>query len=311
VNYKTLITTILFLISQDSFTQDTIKIDKSQFYSTQEVQKLSGKGFSGNYGQENVIFSKFHTKVEQCYYTESIRTCYGFHYRIINDSILVVGDSLTNNLLESWIFRKLESNRYYVFRISDGFLESGEVDTLIPLKQIAPFITTTLDKKDTLWSSDDFTCMNRKYGYYYANFDVNTISGEVYDYDEIDSPPSFLSGDSISPIAIESIQPCISEPMTWLSTVTCVITKDGRILNTEQALGGISDYCSFTIMEINKIISSWGKVKPATLNGVPVNVRWFIKINDLSQPLVHPAFADTDENRKAYLKKKKRLANKN
>jgi hypothetical protein len=40
------------------------------------------------------------------------------------------------------------------------------------------------------------------------------------------------------------------------------------------------------------------------VNGKPVNVRWFIRINDLSQSETHPSLADTYANRKAFLEQK-------
>jgi hypothetical protein len=311
MKFRIIILLLLVLSSANSYSQDTIRTGKSFHYSAEEVQRLSGKGFYGKYGQENIIFNQNHIKVEYCYYNEAIRTCYGYHYRIINDSTLTIGDSLGDKPLEAWTFKELPNHRYYVYRIKDGFLESGEVDTLIPLRQIKPFVTTTIDKKDTLWQTNDFTCLNRKIGYYTTDFNVSKVNGKIYDYFQIDQAPLQLNGDSLLSIEIEGIRPCYSQPMTWINTVTCIITKEGDIVNIEQALGGISDNCSYTMMEINRLISNWGKVKPATLNGIPVNVRWFIKIDDLTQPQVHPAYADTNKNRKEYLKRrKKRFANK-
>jgi hypothetical protein len=311
MKYSIIILLLLVLSSINSYSQDTIRVGKSFHYSAEEVQRLSGKGFYGKYGQEKIIFDQNHIKVEYCYYNEANRTCYGYHYRIMNDSTLTIGDSTGSNPIETWTFRELSNNHFSVYRIKDGFLESGEVDTLIPLRHIKPFVTTTIDKKDTLWRTSDFTCLNRKYGYYTADFNVSNVDGRIYDYFEIDTPPIQFNGDSLSAIEIEGIIPCISQPMTWINTVTCIITKEGEIVNIEQALGGISDNCSYTMMEINRLISNWGKVKPATLNGLPVNVRWFIKIDDLTQPQVHPAYSDTDKNRKEYLKRrKKRFANK-
>ncbi|MEM1001943.1 MAG: hypothetical protein AAGH46_04765 [Bacteroidota bacterium] len=311
MKYSIAILLLLVLGSAYAYSQDTLRIGESYHYSAEEVQKLRGKGFHGKYGQENILFDQNHIKVEYCYYHEAIRTCYGYHYRIINDSTLTIGDSLGNKSIETWTFKKLSNSHYAVYRMKDGFLESGEVDTLIPLRHIEPFVTTTLDKKDTLWQTNDFTCLNRTHGYYTADFNVSNVAGRIYDYLEIDTPPVQLNGDSLLSIEINGIHPCMSQPLTWLTAVTCVVTKEGKIVNIEQALGGISDNCSYTMMEINRSIATWGRVKPATLSGRPVNVRWFIKIDDLTQPLVHPAFADTDRNRMEFLKRRKRFTKKN
>jgi hypothetical protein len=269
-------------------------------YTQEKVDKLSGKGFLGNYGQENIVFSENHTKVEYCYYNEDKRISYGYHYRLINDSTLYIGDTLIDGYQEKWTFKQLSNKNYSLHRKNNGLRESGEVDCLIPLHQVRPFVT--INGNDTLWKTNDFTINNRKYGYYHSDFYVSQIAGKIYEFDEVDFLPNLLNNDSLPTINIESIHPCICAPMTWITTVSVTITAKGDIKNIEQALGNISNNCSYTMMEINRIIASWGKVKPATVNGTPVNVRWFIRINDLSQPETHPSLADTYANRKAFLK---------
>ena len=70
---KTLFSLFIFCVSLNTFGQDTIKVGKSRHYTDKEVRKLTGKGFGGKYGQENIIFSKEHIKVEFCYYNEKTR----------------------------------------------------------------------------------------------------------------------------------------------------------------------------------------------------------------------------------------------
>lgn len=296
---------VLLWVSLYAHSQDTIRVGESHYYSAEEVYRISRKGFSGDLGQENIKFSENHIKVEYCYYSDSIRNCYGYHFRIKNDSTLVISDSLMNQIYETWTFKKTDDNNFYVYRIYKGFLESGRVDNLIPLNQIEPFVTTSLDKQDTLWRTTDFTLVDRKWGSYTVDFNTSMVNGKIYDFDKVDTPPTQLTGDSLSSVEIERVHHCFSQRETWINTVTCIITKEGEIVNVEQALGGIEDNCSYTMMEINRKIYSWGKVKPATRKGEPVNVRWFIKIDDLSQPEVHPAYSDTYENRKAFLKRRK------
>lgn len=296
---------VLLWVSMQALAQDTIRIGESHYYSAEEVYRISRKGFSGDLGQEHIKFSNNHIKVEYCYYSDSIKNCHGYHFRIKNDSTLVISDSLMNQIYETWTFKKTDNNNFYIYRVNKGFLESGRVDNLIPLSQIESFVTTSLDKQDTLWRTTDFTLVDRKWGYYTADFNTSHINDKVYDFDKVDTPPTQLTGDSLSSVEIERVHHCLSQSQTWINTVTCVITKEGEILNIEQALGGIEDNCSYTMMEINRKIYSWGKVKPAMRNGEPVNVRWFIKIDDLSQPEVHLAYYDTYENRKAFLKRRK------
>ncbi|MEZ4685757.1 MAG: hypothetical protein R3B47_06735 [Bacteroidia bacterium] len=299
---------ISFLVLWSSlylYSQDTLRIGPSYYYSADEVQKLSGKGFLGNYGQENIVFDQHHTQVDFCYYKDSVRICYGYHFRITDDSTLIIGSSL-HDTLEAWTFRKLDNKLFYVYRYNDGLLESGKVHTLIPLQQIEPFSVTTPDQEVTLWKTNNFTFLNRRYGYYLADFNVTRVQGKIYDYDKVDTPPVLLNGDSLPSVEIDAVQPCLCDPIITINTVTCIVTREGKIVNIEQALGDISDHCAYTMMEINRKISAWGKVKPATKNGKAVNVRWFIKVDDLSEPNVHPALVDSDENRKAYLRRKRR-----
>jgi hypothetical protein len=298
---------ILFLLVYSSlglYSQDTLRIGPVHYYSADKVQKLSRKGFLGEYGQEHIVFDEHHTKVEFCYYKDSVRTCYGFHFRITDDSTLIIGSSPLDTL-EVWTFRKLDSKLFYVYRYKEGFFESGKVYTLIPLKQIEPFSVTTPDKKITLWETNDFTCVNRRYGYYTTDFNVNKVRGKMYDYFKVDTPPVLLNGDSLPSVEIDGIQPCFCDPLTMINTVTCIVTREGNIVNIEQALGDLSDGCAYTMMEINRKISAWGKIEPATKKGKAVNVRWFIKIDDLSAPNIHPVFLDSDKNRRAYLERRK------
>lgn len=309
MNPKYIIWLLISLISIQVHSQDTVRIGESYYYSSEEVSGLNRKGFAGDLGQENIRFSENHIKVEYCYYSDSVRNCYGYHFWINNDSTLIISDSLMNQIYESWTFKKVDNGNFYVYRVINGFLESGRVDNLIPLNQIEPFVTTSLDKKDTLWWTNDFTLVNRKWYYYTTDFNTSEVNGKIYDFNKVDAPPTQLNGDSLSSVEIKEIQHCFSQSRTWINTITCVITKEGEILNIEQALGGIEDNCSYTMMEINRKIYNWGKVKPAIRNGVPVNVRWFIKIDDLSQPEVHPAYLDTYKNRREYLKRRKQFAN--
>lgn len=306
MTYKYIILFALAFTSIKCEAQDTIKMGRSYLYSSKQVKELSGKGFNGKYGREVIRFSDKHFKVENCYYNNSIRTCYGYYYDLINDSTLTIKTTPTSAPLETWIFNKLPNGSYYVHRVLNGFLESGIVDTLIPLRYIEPFITTSLDKTDTLWQTNHFTCMNRKHGIYICDFNVSKINDPIYDFDEIDEVPQQLNGDSLSAVEIKSVTPCYGDPLVvYINTVTCIVTADGKIKNIEQALGNLSEGCSQTMMEINRKIASWGTVKPAMRNGKAVTVRWFIKVNNLSQSKMHAAFFDTYENRKAFLKRRK------
>ncbi|WNJ17871.1 hypothetical protein [Pontibacter sp. G13] len=288
-----------------TYAQDTIRIGPSVHYSAEEVHRLSGKGFSGKYGQEHIVFSPNHIEVVNCYYSGSARTCNGYHYQIFHDYLLTIRHAIEDEPLEIWTFKKLPHNQYAVWREVNGLIESGIVDTLIPLRQVGPFTTTSLDRKDTLWQTNDFTCMNRRYGYYTADFNVSHVDGEVYDYHEVDTAPVQLNGADLPAVEIHGTHPCYSQPIMSINTITCIITTEGKIVNIEQALGGLEDNCAYTLMDINRLISDWGRVQPATRNGEPVNVRWFIKIHDLEQPEIHPSFADTEENRMRFLKSRK------
>ena len=142
---------VLIVIFKLSFlqvaAQDTIKMEPSKFYSA-KVHPNRSKQFAGlvKYAREDIIYSSCKRRIEYCYYYDEERHCFGQTYEIINDSILMVDQT-------RWHFQKL-GNTYSMWRFDGKFIEFGTASALIPFTPESPFVTTTSDQIDTLWTTD-------------------------------------------------------------------------------------------------------------------------------------------------------------
>lgn len=309
VNSKHIMRRILYIqlfvfgINLNSYCQDTIKVGTSKFYSEVEEKKYSGKGFFGEYGREDIIFSETHKKIEYCYYVNGKRISKGVNYWLVNDSTIVYGDSLYFKSygfgINEYNYQKQLNGNYKIYKRNKDSYEIAEVKELMPLQYVGLKITMTADQKDTLWTTmyklggnsyDNLTSIEKLYKV--------KVLGEIYEYYQIDTPPKQLNGDSLPKVTIDGLIPCYCEPLWDIAWVSCIITKNGEIKNID-----LESYfgCPYTPMEIIKQIKSWGKVQPSFKNGKSVNVRWFISVNNLSRNVNHPVFPDTKENRMRYI----------
>lgn len=298
-------------ISLHCFSQDTIKVEPSIFYSKEKEKQLTGKGVYKEYSKEVIIFSENHKREECCYYVDSIvRKCIGIDYKNIGDSILLIGELDKRNDLEHWNINKLKNGNYLLERINNGTYELWESKKLVPPQPLTSLITITLDKKDTLWTTSFNSNCNQYPNYRKTKFYKKEIFDKVYEYDKVDSPPTQLNGKALKKINIQGIAPCFSEPaFVDITLVAMIITKEGDIQNIEQAIGTLSEGCPFTMQEIIKEIKSRGKVNPAVKGGKKVNVRWFVEVNNEHRNYIHPVIEDNKRNRKKYIRKKKAAKN--
>lgn len=305
--------TLLFLSALTGNAQDTVLVSERVHFSTKEAPRFYSKGYHGRYGREDVVYDKNHKKVEYCYYEGNERKCKSRDYRIVGDSVLSVTpfDSWNDNGTTVWHFRKMNEDRYSVYRTGTTFLESGVVTSLMPMTFEGPVITMLPDKRDTLWSLYyDIDAYLYSWSDFRVDFHKTAINDPVYEYNEIDIAPKLADGNPIPVIEIDGVVHCPSESMKLTSkhTMVCIITEEGNIVNVEQAYGGLSDHCPYTLMRVIHSIRSMGPLLPAKKNGKNVAVRWFISAtdNEHSGTLEHPAFVDTDERRLQYIRSKKK-----
>ena len=301
---------LLFFLQNQSLAQDTIRVGKKISYKTEAAfQEHNRKGYTGRYGREHIIFGPNHLREEFCYYVVGKRYCHGTNYRILNDSILVIGDSTASEIPEIWTFKQREKDKYDVHRLAESKYEEGVASRLLPFQHEGTFLTMSADKKDTLWR-EVWGPYPRKYkgpyGFQYAN---SVIEGKVYEYDQIETPPRLVNGDSIPTIQIEYLIHTFCEPLYAydINSMACIITKEGKIKNIELACGEDETAGSReSIKDIIEKIAELGPMTPAIQNGKKVNVRWFISVHiEEAGEFDHPALADSEENRKRYIKRKK------
>lgn len=302
-----LLSFFLLLMPVRLFCQDTAKAEPSIHHTKMDLHKLMGKGYHGAYAKEVITYSATHKRIDYCYYVDGDRKCIGKEYWIVRDSILVIGDSvdLLRHGIEMEIlhFRILPSGEYYVFRESDNIFESAISKSIIPLHLVSPIVTTTIERKDTLWITNlNYSIQNQPFGSSKFELYESHINDSVFEYNEIDIHPSFLNGDSLKSISINGISSCFCEPVFDLTLMSCIITKEGDIKNVEVAIGSVSMCNPTTIKDITQRILLWGKLRPAYKNGEPVTVRWFISIdNQGRRGDIHPVFDDTPDRRAQYI----------
>jgi len=290
-NFSILITIAFF--QSYSFSQDTIRYGERIEYNSIDYP-YKGKDFYSNLKskREDIIFSKNKMRVEYCYYEDNKRLCSGNTYELLNDNI-VLEDSI------QWNYIKKTDDNYIIWKEDEFNAEYGQASSIFPLVKEGIFYTINNHTKDTLWQEDYsyFEKDNPNYSQpkfcYYNSF----IEGKIYEYDQVDIPPSkenYTSFDKIEVVPVYTY----GQPMNDITTMMCIITKEGRIVNIEQALGGLHTYYPITLKEIITQIANWGKVNPARVKGNNVNVRWFITVDNLIRETIHPIYADTPKNRK-------------
>lgn len=273
----------LSILSTFSFGQDTIRVEPSKFY-TSEEEPTRGKDFASRvkYAREDIVFNQNFRKVEYCYYYDNKRICYGNTYQLIGDSTLQIGDSASSNAIQTWTYRKMKSRQYLVYRFHNGLYEIGKAKELIPFEVIGSLFTMTWDKSDTLWIADYSTVSsNNPYSKPKYSYPKASIEGKIYEFEKVDQPPTLLTGELIPDTIMRArTDRCLSEPYQRVITMSFIVTEDGHIKNIEQGFGNFDiEYCSLYILELMTIISNYGQLKPALLDGKPVNVKCIVNID--------------------------------
>ncbi|HXC03725.1 MAG TPA: hypothetical protein VNZ86_03185 [Bacteroidia bacterium] len=250
--------------------QDTIRLDPSVKYYSGIDSVIPDWRSPGPLGREIITFSDSVKKYDYCFYVDNKRTCSSAIYHFRRDSILERNQ-------EVWVYDKQE-DEFALHRTLDGTYEWGMAKSLFPLIMKGVFITTTADKKDTLWTSDYAAGKDRDIWPRYTYFKTR-VSGPVYESRKVDELPRYLNGDSIKPIHVERKDACINEPLYHLEAVTFVITSEGRIVNVEMARGNLDlNWCPYYMMDVIRYIIRNPYVKPAKYKGKPVNVKWTLRV---------------------------------
>jgi hypothetical protein len=218
------------------------------------------------------VFSKTHKRIDYCYYYDNERECYGTDYQLIGDTALVIDEVV-------WHYTK-QNGKYFLERYFDGTYESGMAKSLIPLKMIGLFTTTTADKIDTLWTTDySKNEPSNPYDKPLWTFYKTQVKDKIYTQDSIDEPPTLMNGDTLKTIHLARKDGCFGEPLYFVTELQFVVTQEGRIVNIEQSMGNIDlDYCPYYIMDLMRYMLQYEQIKPAKVEGKNVNVLWHIEV---------------------------------
>lgn len=323
---RLILSTFFFLFTFTIFCQDTIYVTPQVSFSAKKGAKYFGKGYHGEYGREDIILSDSNKIVAYCYYMDEERNCLSWEYKILNDSILWVNyfhkfkEKDTSGII--WKYKKEEDGRYFIHNQDSSVYRYGYATSLIPLEFDGKLTVTLPDKKTVVWH-EYRSYKPLKYRFLYiAYLHFSPIKGKLYEYDKIDSPPLMPNGDTLSSVYIDYRRTCACEPMSGTDRhiVSFIVDKEGYISNIENAIGELKMYCPYSYQEVILRIHKKGKLKPATKNGKPVNVRWFIEVIETEKEKesyfgtpfqVHPVYKDTKENRYRFIKSVRKRKQKN
>ena len=273
---KTRILIIIFLICLAPVytrAQDTIRLDKKVEYHKKD--NYQGKDFVSKikYGRELINISDTVKEVDWCYYLNNKRDCYSKIYTLRGDSIL-----LEDNRYDTiqWIYKKVNDDRFLIYRKMKGVIESGYTKTLIPIKKDGLFTTTTYDGKYVLWLTDYSRSENHP-NYIYPQV---ALKSKIYQAKEVEQAPTRINGDSMNIIKLPRRDACLCEPMYSVHTMSFIVTKEGDIVNIKQEFGNFDmNFCPTYILDLMRSIYSMGPLKPAMKNSKPVNVKWKMKVD--------------------------------
>lgn len=271
---KTLFVFLLLASVRIGYAQDTVLLDKRIYYRGKACEHHD-MNFANKeqFGRELINLSDTVKRVEWCNYCNKKRVSFGRTYTIKNDSVLIESFA---TMQYSWIYKKTAAGKYEVHRYEDGGIEYGISSRLIPVERRGPFVTVTADKADTLY------IINYRQNEKHESFvyPQKKIDGKIYEAAKVDHAPLLLNNDSIPVIHLARTDYCFNEPILWVRSMSCVITKTGRIVNIKQDYGNFEeDWCPTYLMDLMRHIQNMGPLKPAMVNGKPVNVRWVIKID--------------------------------
>lgn len=279
--HKNLIFVILLLFPIATKAQDTIKIGPSYTYNEAEYRSLYGKGFHGEYGREDIIFSDNHKRIEYCYYYNNERICKGHDY-FITDSTFAIEMSFNSSDysdLNLYKYHKLNNGKYLISRDTPQYYETAIATEIFPLIIEGQKSTISKTNADTLWTTDYvYNKYNFSHPFPYEKINIykNTVKEKVYDYNQVEYGPTYSNGLKLDTLHSLNYNVCISQLADLSIMLVCTITSEGNIKVSDIITDNTS--CLGTAQHLVLRINNFEKLKPATVNTEAVNVRWFIPV---------------------------------
>ena len=249
--------------------QDTIRMEKRVNLSRSEFN--NGRTNKSRYAREDIVLNANSRRIDYCYYYKNKRYCFGDTYTLSGEATLKISD-------QEWAYEKQPNGQFLVHRLHDGLFESGLADQLMPLGKIriASIYPAT---GDTLWLVDYKTFNtadeHRSYSYPKAK-----TAGKVYEMNQVETMPTLPDGTALpQKIKHPRSDGCYNEPFYFVDTMSFIVTGQGAIKNIQQEAGNFDlTYCPQYILELMKMICGYGTLKPATLHGENVQVKYRIAI---------------------------------
>jgi hypothetical protein len=269
---------MLFITPNFLISQDTIKVEESsEYFSASNTWGSMEFNAKVKYSREDIVFSDNLKRIEYCFYYDNQRNCHGKTYELQNDSTLSIFESQDTLIYN---FQYKNSDSLFIYGENNNTYEFGYVNSLIPL---LPYEIYTLNehKTDTLWISDfsNFSPEN-PYSTPKWTYPTNKINGKIYSSSEVDILPTTSNGQQLpSNINLKRTKHCINEPLLFIQSMEFTIDNKGRIKNIKQKIGNFeSNYCPYYLMEVMKIISNYGTLNPAKINGEEVWMKYEINV---------------------------------
>lgn len=279
--HKYLIIAILLLFSGAINAQDTIKIGPSYTYTEAEYSSLYGKGFHGEYGREDIIYSDNHKRIEYCYYYNNERICKGHDY-FITDSTFAIEENYNSSEYSDLLlykYQKLDTGKYLIRRDTPQFYETAIATEIFPLIIEGQKSTISKINADTLWTTDYvYNKYNYSHPFPYEKINIykNTVKGKVFDYNQIEYGPTYTNGLKLDTLHSLNHNVCISQLSGLTIMLVCTITTEGKIKVSDIITDNMG--CLGTAQHLVLRLNNFKELNSATVNGEAVNARWFIPV---------------------------------
>ena len=250
--------TIFFCLNLSA--QDTIKLEPSFHFSSEEFPNR-GKSFAAKtYNKratELIYFSKNHIRIEECYYYDLKRDCYGDTYKITSDSTIKMNS-------DEWHYIKT-SNNYKVSRQLKKHIITGTATSLIPFTKSGEFYGIN-NQNDTLWQETFSRNNQNKF-----ILPSTQLKSRIYEMDKLDIIPLINSNDTIPQIETDHISLQLCEGGIPIVFLSFIVTKQGKITNIE--ISG-TNYEEDKVISL--ILSQYKNISPGIRNGKPVNSKYWL-----------------------------------
>lgn len=259
-----LILVCIISISRLVIAQDTSFITGPYIFDEDEI-----KGKKHRYGTELIRFSKNSASVEQCYYVNKgkatnriIVYCTSYH---TTDSLLSI---YSEEATENWYYRKQSDSLFWVY----NDCESGTASSLIPFVRHGTFDYFYNGRLIIKSQFENGNLIN------YITDTSEYISGTIYKFTEVDSPPVYGSGHTD---LLSAIGQCIQFPNPKRESqiqskvfLSIVVTEKGDIrqIKVLRSMG-----YEFDIAAI-KAVACLGGFTPAIKDGKAVNAEMILPL---------------------------------